>query len=151
MTAAGHAVIGAIIAAKFGNPYIAIPIAIGSHILADMVPHWDVGVIFQKNKNRKELFIYSALDVVVGFLFSFLILFLFFPSTNPAYAFIIIIMSQLLDWVTIPYFLFDFKFPPFTWLENFQEFFNRSYSHNVWGVVTQAAAVIIFLALSIVF
>jgi len=34
MTATGHAIIGTVIAAKIGNPYLAIPLAIVSHLAA---------------------------------------------------------------------------------------------------------------------
>jgi membrane-bound metal-dependent hydrolase YbcI (DUF457 family) len=50
MTATGHAIIGVAIAATIPNPFIAVPIAIGSHILADIFPHWDTGT------NRKDNF-----------------------------------------------------------------------------------------------
>jgi hypothetical protein len=36
MTATGHALIGTVIAAKIGNYALAIPIALGSHFLADV-------------------------------------------------------------------------------------------------------------------
>lgn len=39
MTATAHAIIGTVIAAKVGNPVLAVPIALASHIIADAIPH----------------------------------------------------------------------------------------------------------------
>lgn len=36
-----HVIVGAAIAAKVGNPFLAIPLAFTSHLLLDMVPHWN--------------------------------------------------------------------------------------------------------------
>ena len=54
MTATTHALIGTIIAAKIGNPALAIPIAIASHIAADAIPHWDTATNRKKKTFKKE-------------------------------------------------------------------------------------------------
>lgn len=36
-----HVVVGAAIAVKIGNPWLAIPLAFGSHFLLEKVPHWN--------------------------------------------------------------------------------------------------------------
>ena len=54
MTATGHAIIGTVIAVKIGNPALAVPLAIASHIAADAFPHWDEGTN-SKKKVRKDL------------------------------------------------------------------------------------------------
>ncbi|MEK7521934.1 MAG: hypothetical protein AAB599_04015 [Patescibacteria group bacterium] len=36
-----HAVVGAAIAAKVGNPALSLPLALASHFVLDMVPHWN--------------------------------------------------------------------------------------------------------------
>jgi hypothetical protein len=36
-----HVIVGAAIASKIGNPLLAIPLAIGSHFLLELVPHWN--------------------------------------------------------------------------------------------------------------
>ncbi len=43
MLSISHAVTGAFIAVKIGNPFLAIPLILLSHYLEDAVPHWDVG------------------------------------------------------------------------------------------------------------
>ena len=145
MTATGHAIIGTVIAAKVGNPALAIPLAFASHFLADALPHWDTGY-HRGNKTKNIFFIQSAIDVFVGFFVSFVLLQVFFPTTNLFYAFFMIIIAQLPDWLTAPYLFLNLKIPPFTWMYNLQKIFD-THLGMPWGVINQAivlAAVIIF-------
>lgn len=36
-----HTLVGIAIATVIPNPYIAVPLAFGSHFIGDMIPHWD--------------------------------------------------------------------------------------------------------------
>jgi len=36
-----HAVVGATIALKIGNPALSLPLALASHFILDLVPHWN--------------------------------------------------------------------------------------------------------------
>ena len=139
MTATGHALIGTVIAAKIGNPVLAVPIAIASHFLADALPHWDTGY-HRESKSKRKFFIESFLDVIVGFLLSYALIIGFFPSTNLSYAFLIVIMAQLPDWLTAPYLFFDMKFAPFCWVYNMQKKFDTTLDLP-WGFINQVAAV----------
>lgn len=152
MTATSHAVLGTIIAAKIGNPALAIPLAFTSHILADMFPHWDIGTNGHR-KNKKSLkleFIQAVLDVAFGFILSYLLIFLFFPSTNLKYAFFLIIISQSLDWVTAPYYFFDIKTPPFQWVYKFQKMYDNRLD-KPWGIINQIAIIAVVLILAKIF
>ena len=140
MTATGHALIGTIIAAKIGNPALAVPIAIGSHFLADALPHWDTGTN-KKEKTKRIFFVESAIDVALGFLLSWLLIVWIFPATNLSYAFLIIIMAQLPDWLTAPYLFFNLNFFPFSNTYHFQKKFDNRLD-SPWGVVNQVAAVL---------
>lgn len=141
MTATGHALIGTIIAAKVGNPALAIPIAIGSHFLADALPHWDTGY-HREQKSKRKFFIESGFDVLLGFVLSWLLITWIFPSTNLLYAFIIIIMAQLPDWLTAPYLFFDWKFFPFSNAYHLQKKFDSRLGLP-WGFINQVAAIVI--------
>lgn len=145
MTATGHALIGVIIAAKFTNPYIAIPLALASHFLADIYPHWDAGTNYRK-KTKQRFLQEAAADVLVSFMASYLFLALFFPQTNLLYAFILIITAQLPDWATAPY-LLGFKIKPFNFIYKFQSRFNTKLD-KPWGIITQVAAVLLLLLLA---
>lgn len=140
MTATSHAIIGTIIAAKIGNPTLAIPIAIASHIALDAIPHWDTATN-KNNKTFKKLFIHSFIDVMLGFILSYLLIILFFPATNLSYAFLMIIASQFFDWATAPYYFFKIK--AFKWVYSFQKLFDHDLDLP-WGLVIQ---VILILAL----
>ena len=140
MTATGHALIGTVIAAKVGNPVLAIPIALASHFIADALPHWDTGTN-RKLKSRRTFFIESVIDVLVGFVLSWLLIVWVFPATNISYAFLIIIMAQLPDWLTAPYLFFDLNFFPFSNIYHFQKKFDNRLD-TPWGVINQTVAVV---------
>src|SRR5438876_664194 len=106
MTATGHAIIGTVIAAKIGNPALAVPLAIGSHFIADLFPHWDTGY-HRAQKSKEKFFIETVIDVLFGFAISFAIIKWFFPGTDLGYASFMIIMAQLPDWITAPYLFFN--------------------------------------------
>lgn len=145
MTATGHALIGTVIAAKVGNPALAIPLAFASHFLADALPHWDTGY-HRGGKSKNTFFIQSAADVIIGFIASYALIATFFPQTNLAYAFFMILVAQGPDWLTAPYLFFDMKFPPFSWFYKIQKLFD-THLGMPWGFINQAviiAAVIIF-------
>lgn len=140
MTATGHAIIGTVIAAKVGNPVLAIPIALASHFIADALPHWDTGTN-KKEKTKRAFFLESLADVLIGFVLSWLLIVWVFPSTNISYAFLIIVMAQLPDWLTAPYMFFGMNFFPFSNIYHFQKKFDNRMDMP-WGVINQVAAVL---------
>lgn len=146
MTATGHALIGTIIAAKIPDPNLAVPLALLSHLAADVLPHWDSGTHGRK-KNGNRLFKEAAIDVVAGFILSYLVIILFFPQTNLIYALAIILAAQAFDWVTAPYYIFRMKSPIFTWCYRLQKIFHNTLD-KPWGIVTQVATVVILLFLA---
>lgn len=149
MTATGHALIGTVIAAKIGNPALAVPIALASHFLADAFPHWDTGY-HRKQNGKRKFFIQSVIDVLAGFVLSYAVINIFFPSTNLLYAFFIILAAQAPDWLTVPYLFFDIKSAPFCWIYKLQKVFDRSMGMP-WGVIDQIAIVGIVIALGRIF
>jgi len=146
MTATGHALIGTVIAAKIGNPYLAAPIALASHFLADALPHWDTGY-HRQQISKQRFFIKSVLDVILGFVLSYLLIFFIFPSTNLIYAFIMILIAQAPDWLTAPYLFLGMKTTPFCWFYKMQKKFDSSIGLP-WGLINQFVAVIILIALA---
>jgi hypothetical protein len=149
MTATGHALVGTVIAAKVGNPALAIPIAIASHFLCDALPHWDTGYAREK-ESKKRFVTATTIDVVLGFVLSYLVIILFFPATSLLYAFAIIITAQLPDWLTAPYLFLDWDFPPFNWFYQCQKKFDSSIGLP-WGMVNQVVVVIALILLVKVF
>lgn len=146
MTATGHAIIGTVIAAKIGNPYFAIPLAIASHLAADFFPHWDVATNSRK-KSRARLNFDTFADVTTSFFLSYLLLNFLFPQVNLTYAFIVIIASQSWDWVTGPYYFWGWNLPPFNWTYRFQKIFDRRLD-KPWGIINQAAILLFLIILA---
>lgn len=144
MTATAHALIGASIAVKVTNPLLGIPIAILSHFVADLIPHWDAGTNHKK-KSMMRLKLEATADVLLGFLLSYLI---FWPFVDPQYLFIMIIAAQLPDWLEAPYFMFGVKLPPFTWFR-WAGSKLQTRMQLPWGLVTQVVTVGILIYYSI--
>jgi len=146
MTATAHAIIGTVIAAKVGNPVLAVPIALASHIIADAIPHWDTATNLNK-KGRKKVIADSVYDLIVGFVLSYLLILFLFPETSITYALIIILVSQGLDWLMVPYRLFNINFFLFRWSYKFQKLFDNSLD-KPWGIINQIAVLVIIVILA---
>jgi hypothetical protein len=149
MTATAHAVLGTIIAAKVGNPALAIPLAIASHIAADIFPHWDTATN-RAQKGIRRVIAESFLDLLFGFLLSYAIVTFLFPQTNLIYVLVVILAAQSLDWLMIPYYFFNINFPLFKWAYKFQKSFNHDLD-KPWGIINQIALLILIVILAKVF
>lgn len=147
MTATSHALIGTIIAAKIGNPALAVPIAIASHIAADAIPHWDTATNRRK-KTFKKLFIHSFIDIILGLVLSYFLIIIFFPKTNFNYVLLMIFASQFLDWATAPYYFFKIK--AFKWAYSFQKLFDHDLDLP-WGLVIQVVLLLLVVILAKIF
>ncbi|MBP9719313.1 MAG: hypothetical protein KBD46_02495 [Candidatus Levybacteria bacterium] len=147
MTATGHAVIGTVIAATIPNPWIAAPLAILSHLAADVFPHWDVGT-HEKTKSRKLIMQQAFIDVLFGFIISYLLIIFVFPNTNLLYAFIMIILAQGFDWAWAPYYFFHIKkFPVFKWIFDFSIHFDNRLG-KPWGIINQIAVLVLLVIIA---
>ena len=136
MTATAHALIGGAIAASVPNPAVGISLAAISHPIVDMIPHWDFGWGWKK-KSKPLLFFQGCFDLVLGLVLTFLI---FGSTTNPLYLLICILVSLSWDILQAPYWLFNWRFPPFSYFYNVQHAINGK-AKLPWGVITQAATV----------
>lgn len=137
MTATAHALIGGAIAASLPNhPALGITLAALSHPLLDMIPHWDFGLGWRK-KNKALLFFQAVADLVFGVVITFL---LFGKTTNNLYLLMAIFLSESWDILQAPYWLFGWKFFPFSTFYKFQHEINKSWKLP-WGILTQAATV----------
>lgn len=150
MTATGHAVIGVAIAAVFPDPIVAIPVALLSHIAADAFPHWDAGTNRSKKENKR--FVNEAFfDLGLSYVLTFLLVTFLFPQTDLLYAYLIVIMAQMLDWLSAPYVFLKITKPPFFfWAYKFQKKFDNRLD-KPWGIIGQITVLIVvtLIALSI--
>ncbi len=138
MTATAHALIGASLATRIVNPLIGIPIAIASHILADLIPHWDAGTNHKK-KTGNRLKLEAAFDVLLGFALV-LLLFRVQIAQNPIYMFSMVISAQLPDWLSAPVWTLGLKIPPFSWVDYISHK-TQTRMQLPWGLVTQVVLV----------
>lgn len=138
MTATSHALIGASLATIIPNPIIGIPAAFLSHFIADLIPHWDAGTN-NKKKTALRLKIEATLDVLLGFA---LVVILFHTQVfaNPIYMFSMVLTAQLPDWLAAPDYMFNFKFPPFSWMQKIGHE-TQTRMQLPWGLVTQVVIV----------
>jgi hypothetical protein len=76
MLSISHAVTGAFIAVKIGNPILAIPLILLSHYLEDAIPHWDAGTGLTTGiKTPKQAF----RDEIIDLLLAGLLVLAFYP------------------------------------------------------------------------
>jgi len=68
-----HALLGAAIAVKLGNPLLSIPIAFASHFVLEKVPHWNPHLYYETDKYGKPtknstiiVVIDSSLALILG-------------------------------------------------------------------------------------
>ena len=146
MTATAHALIGASLAVKIANPLLGIPLAIASHFLVDLIPHWDAGTNHKK-KSQVRLIAEAALDVLLGFSLAFLI---FRNQVDLRYLFIMVIAAQLPDWLEAPSFMLGIKIPPFSWMDWIGHKI-QSRIQLPWGLLTQIAIVGLALLVTVNF
>lgn len=145
MTATGHAVIGALIAAKVGNPALAIPLAILSHVAADAFPHWDPGT--NRDKKSHDRFILEGFADVGLSILSTIGIVLLFPGTDLIYAAIVVIAAQGFDWMSMPYLFFKIKNPPiFYYTYKLQKTFDNRLD-KPWGIIGQIAVLVTLVVL----
>src|SRR5437763_12294427 len=52
MRAINHALTGALIGFTISEPLLAVPVAVGSHFICDMIPHYDIEVRNEQEKRR---------------------------------------------------------------------------------------------------
>lgn len=136
MTATAHSLAGASIGKIVPNPVLAIPLAILSNLLMDLVPHWDTGTNW-RNRPRAITFFATGIDVVLGLFLSFLV---FGKTTNSLYLISVVFAATLPDWLEAPYLFFGWNFPPFSWLYQFQSKFHAK-NGLPGGIISQILVV----------
>lgn len=143
MTATAHALIGGAIAQYIPDPTLGITLSAISHPIADMIPHWDFGQGWRQKK-KAVLFFECTGDLVLGVLLAFL---LFGQTTNHLYLLMSVLISESWDFMQVPYWLFNWKFFPFSTFYNFGHQTNAKAGFT-FGILTQVATfagVVLFL------
>ncbi len=146
MTATAHAAIGVTIAALVNNPALGIPLAFASHIICDIIPHWDSGMHKDK-KSLKRLTVESTIDVLCSACITIFLLLFVFTEVNFIYGVTMAFTAQLLDWLTIPYLYLKITSAPFKWVYQFQDLINTRLD-KPWGIATQISVVLLLIVIA---
>lgn len=150
MLSISHAVTGAFIATKIGNPLIAAPIIILSHYLEDAVPHWDAGTgLGSGKKSRKDALIHGVVDLVVA---AILVL-IYYPISFNSFSTLLGSVTDAQVWGAFLGLLPDFleaprnflKYEP-NWLKPLNRF-HHSFHHSIPRMVDGLLPQIILLTL----
>lgn len=140
MTATAHAVVGTFIAVRFVDPFVSLPLALGSHYLTDLVPHWDSGTN-RRQKSEKRFLTEAIVDGIVAIFVSFLIYYYIFGLTNFLYLYLVVGFSVLPDVLTIfTRFIFKKKNPLWNWNNRLQSKLNQKLQLP-WGIFTQIVVI----------
>lgn len=105
-----HVLLGAAIATKVGNPYIAIPLAFLSHFVLDKVPHWNPHINSETKKygkpSKKSTNI-IIVDASIALIWGSLIAEKALPNITLATSILLCCFAAALpDIIEIPYFYF---------------------------------------------
>lgn len=146
MTATAHALAGAVIVSQIHNPAISLPLAFGSHIVMDLVPHWDAATHWRE-KSKIRLIIEAGVDVLLGIVLSF---FLFGKLVNLPLLAAGVLMAQLPDWLEAPYVFFGWRFFPFNYIYKIQSKFHFR-KDRPWGLINQIVFVTALIILTVNF
>lgn len=138
MTVTAHALVGGAIAAAIPNPVLGVTLAIASHPILDMIPHWDEGWNW-RNKTKIRLFTEATTDLVIGLSLSY---FLFGQNVNLIYFLACLFGAVFWDMMEAPYLLFGKKIKPFYWFYTTQSKIQGKLKLP-WGILTQVATVMV--------
>lgn len=135
-----HAVVGAVLAAKIGNPALAVPFAIASHFALDLIPHWNPHLNTELKKHGRlthKTTFFIVLDVAAALVTTILLASYFSPDTRMVTLILLgALMGILPDLVEAPYFFFGIKIPYVDKLLAFQKSIQND-AHPIIGLSTQ--------------
>jgi len=151
MTATAHAVVGTLIAARFSDPLVSVPLSFVSHYLTDIIPHWDSSTNRVKKSEKRHL-IEAMIDGGVGLVISGFVYFYIFGLTDYFYLYLVVGFSLLPDILTVfTRFIIKKKNVLWDWNNNLQKKLNRK-MQLPWGILTQVIAVgVIYIFLFSIF
>lgn len=142
MLAATHAIAGGLIAKSAATPEIGYLLALLSHPLLDLFPHWDLHT--RHNEKNKFTIVWTSLtDAGIGVAISFL---LFSKSVSWQVLLLTIFFAQFFDWLESPLHVLDWKFPPFSTIKKIQHHWHTKLNFP-WGLLPQ----LVILAFAIFF
>lgn len=126
-----HAATGGIIAYKIGSPLVSLPLALLSHAVLDLLPHWNPSLTKEKKKSGKissKTILIIFFDCLIGLILGLKIASLALPDTKKAIIVVFGCLAGILpDLIEAPYFFLNKNFPLLKGLISFQ-------SKHQWNV-----------------
>lgn len=108
-----HVAVGAAIASKIPNPYIAIPLSFASHFVLEKVPHWNPHIyteIKKHGKVTKKSLTIIVVDALIALFLGTYIASTVLPNSSHALTILFSCFASVLpDTVEIPYYFFKYK------------------------------------------
>lgn len=119
-----HAIVGATIATKTGNPLLALPLAFLSNFILDLLPHWNPHLYTELNRDGKvssKSFRIVVLDSSLALIIGILLALRFYPNF---YMIALVLLSCFFavsaDLIEAPYFFLGWRNKYIIKLINFQ-------------------------------
>lgn len=108
-----HVIVGATIATTIGQPALALPLAILSNFILDIIPHWNPH-LFTEVQNKKKLshksLVIVLIDASLGLIIGLFLAFRFYPDlTKVIYILSGSLLASIADLVEAPYFFLNVK------------------------------------------
>lgn len=108
-----HVAVGAAIATKIPNPYIAIPLSFVSHLVLEKVPHWNPHIyteIRKYGKVTKKSITIIVVDALLALFLGTYVASMVLPNYMHALTILFSCFASVLpDTVEIPYYFFKYK------------------------------------------
>lgn len=151
--ATAHTLVAGAIAAKIGNPALALPLAFASHFVLDSIPHWDFGTNW-RTRTKFATGMFAIIDTIVGLSLAWV---LYAHKVPPLLLGSCLILSVIPDWLEAPWYIFfadhNHKGPKTnaTSLEKLTygvyKLTNKAHTKATfpWGLISQIATVTFFL------
>lgn len=140
-----HVIVGAAIASKIPNPYIALPLALASHFVLERVPHWNphLNTEFEKyGKVTRQSTAIVVADVILALSFGIFIASTKLPDTSHFLTILLAcFFSVLPDVVEGPYFFLGLKSKAMKKWIKMQKAIQVD-TGPFWGLFTQVATIL---------
>lgn len=141
-----HVAVGVAIAAKFGNPWIAIPLSFASHFLLDKIPHWNPHLYTETQKTgkpSKQSTLIGAVDILISLTFGSFFAFRSLPNTKMAILILACSLASVLsDVVKYPYYFFKLRQKWLVWWVKQERSMQVDTKTVIPGLITQALVIV---------
>lgn len=141
-----HVAVGVAIASKFPNPWVAIPLALASHIVLDKIPHWNPHLYTETKKfgspTRKST-TFAFVDIGSAFILGSTFAYMALPDYKMSLLILACSLSSVLfDVIKYPYYYFmSFRPKWLVWWVKTERAMQVD-TTPFWGFLTQALIIL---------